>query len=441
MDYLYVKKEKKGKNISKTEEHLRKLINNTRDIILEINLKGQFLFGNRSAERVTGYKIEQLLKMNMREIIAPPYIKNVESRLKKRIKGKKIDTPLQIEIIRKDGQFIPLEIITSPVFENNKLVAIQGVARDLTKFRKMQTELEEAENRWSALFERSFDWIYIHDLKGKFLDANEPALRGLGYNKEEISQINFRTLLPLKYISKAYKLLKELKKTGAQKKLAQLKLKRKDGSHVYVETKASVVYRKTKPDYILGIARDITKRIQMEEDLKQANKKLKKKALTDDLTGLFDHGAVLNRLKDEVQRAIRQKESISVLMADLDHFKKINDKYGHQTGDTVLKKTSQFIQRVFRSYDIKGRYGGEEFLIVMPNTKQKQAQKAAERLRKIFDKKPIKIEGRNVSASISIGVISSCPHKDQAGPDDLLKYSDKALYRAKEKGRNRVEIF
>jgi len=383
--------------------------------------------------------MDELLEMNMRDIIASSHIKNVESRLRKRIKGKKIDEPLQIEIIRKDGQLIPLEIITSPVMENNRLVAVQGVARDLTKYRKLQANLEEAEKKWNALFSRSLDWIYIHDLKGRFLDANEPALRGLGYSKEEISQIHFSTLLPLKYLPKANKTLQELKKTGTQKELSQFKLKRKDGTHVFVETKSSVIYRKGKPHLILGIARDITKRIQMEEELKQANKKLQKKALTDDLTGLLDHGAVLKRLKEEVQRAQRQKESLSILMADLDHFKKINDKYGHQSGDTVLKKTSQFIQKAFRSYDIKGRYGGEEFLIVMPNTKPKQAQRAAQRLRKSFSKKPLSIQGKRIPVSISIGLVSSSPNKDRTDPEDLLRRSDKALYRAKEKGRNRVE--
>ena len=120
--------------------------------------------------------------MNMKDIIAPSYIKEVESRLKKRIKGEKIDKPLQIEIIRKNGQIVPIEIITSPVIENNKLVAVQGVARDLTKYRKLQANLEETEKKWNALFSRSLDWIYIHDFKGRFLDANEPAL-----NKEPLT--------------------------------------------------------------------------------------------------------------------------------------------------------------------------------------------------------------------------------------------------------------
>jgi diguanylate cyclase (GGDEF)-like protein/PAS domain S-box-containing protein len=378
--------------------------------------------------------------MNLKDIITPSYIKEVESRLKKRIKGEKIDGPLQIDIIRKDGQLIPFEIITSPVIENNKLVAVQGVARDLTKYRKLQANLEETEKKWNALFSRSLDWIYIHDFKGRFLDANEPALKGFGYTKEEISQINFSKLLSFKQLPKANRILKELKKSGTQKKLSRFKLKRQDGTPVFVETKSSVIYREGKPHLVLGIARDITKRIKMEEELKQAHEKLKKKALTDDLTGLLNHGAVLDRLKEEVQRALRQKKSISILMADLDHFKDINDNFGHQIGDQVLKKTSQLMQKVFRSYDIKGRYGGEEFLIVMPNTKQKQAQKAAQRLKKSFNKEPLTIEGKSIPLSISIGLVSSYPHQDQPDPEDLLKRSDRALYRAKEKGRNRVEV-
>ncbi|MFW6123754.1 MAG: sensor domain-containing diguanylate cyclase [Acidobacteriota bacterium] len=440
MDCLFIRKNG-GENISKTEEHLRRLINNAQDIILEMDLKGHFTFGNRSAEKVTGYKIEQLLKMNMRDIVAPPYHKKVESRLKKRREEKEIQAPLQIKIIRKDGRHVPMEVITSPVIEDDKIVAVQGVARDLTKYRKIQTDLEEAEKKWNALFSRSLDWVYIHDLKGRFLEANDPALKGLGYTKEEINQINFKSLLPRKEIFKAYRTLQELKKTGVQKKLSQFKLKRKDGTYIYVETKGTVIFRKGKPQYILGIARDITKRIQMEAQLKSINKKLKIKALTDDLTGLLNHGAVLNRLKDEVERAERQKEPVSVLIADLDHFKTINDKYGHQVGDRVLKHVSHCIHKSFRAYDIKGRYGGEEFLIVMPNTRQKNARKAAERLRKMLRESPVQVKGRNIPSTISIGLVSSYPHQDQIDEETLLKLSDTALYRAKEMGRDRVEAF
>ncbi|MBD3413567.1 MAG: diguanylate cyclase [Candidatus Aminicenantes bacterium] len=405
-----------------------------------MDLKGRFLFGNRSAEKVTGYTIEELLKMNMNDLIAPSYIKETENRLKKRKKGEKIQGPLQIEIIRKDGKHVPLEVITSPVVKDNKLVAIQGVARDITQYRKMQSDLEDAEKKWEALFERSLDWIYIHDLKGKFIDANKPALKGLGYSKEEISQINFSTLLPIKYLTKAYKVLRELKQTGRQKELSEFKLKRKDGKLVYVETKASVIYQKQKPLFVIGIARDITERLQMKEALERANKKLTKMALTDDLTGLLNHGASLNRLKTEVKRAERNKEPISVLMADLDYFKTINDEYGHPAGDKVLQQVSQNIRKSFRSYDIQGRYGGEEFLITMPNTKKKYAQKAAERLRKRFQKNVIKLNGDQVSCTISIGIVSCSPHKNRIGAKTLLKHADQALYKAKEKGRNRVEV-
>ncbi|MFP4082196.1 MAG: diguanylate cyclase [Candidatus Aminicenantes bacterium] len=420
---------------------MRRLIDNTRDVILEIDLKGQFIFGNRSAERLTGYKLEELLKMNMRDLITPSHIHKVESRLNMRKKGEEIKEPLQLEIIRKDGKRVPLEIITSPVIEDNKLVAVQGVARDLTEYRQMEAELKEAENRWRALFERSMDWVYIHDLKGNFIDANPPALKGLGYKKKEIKNLTFKSLLSLNQLPKVFKAIRELKRTGTQKKITRFKLKRKNGKHIFVETKASVIHRKGKRRYVLGIARDVTKRTQMEKELKEVNKKLKVLALTDDLTGLFNHSAVVERFKNELERAMRQKEPISLIMADLDHFKKINDKYGHLVGDQVLKETGRFIKDSFRSYDVTGRYGGEEFLIVMPNTRQKQAKNASERLRKKFKNNPLKFEGKEIKVSISIGLTTSMPHKDHLDAETLMKQSDSALYNAKQKGRDRVEVY
>lgn len=134
---------------------------------------------------------------------------------------------------------------------------------------------QENEERYRALFERSLDCVYLHDLEGNFIDANPAALKLLGYEKEELANINFKSLLSKEQIPKACKVLKEIIENGAQEGVTEFKLKRKNGEYVFVETTASMIYKKGRPYAIQGIARDITERKRTEEALRKAYKKLK----------------------------------------------------------------------------------------------------------------------------------------------------------------------
>ncbi|MFH1079824.1 MAG: diguanylate cyclase [Pseudomonadota bacterium] len=135
--------------------------------------------------------------------------------------------------------------------------------------KKIEEALRESEERFRSLFDRSLDCVFIHNFKGQFMDANPAALRLLGYKKEEIPFLNFAGLIGDDEIPKAMEMFAEVKQTGFQKELSEFKVRRKDGSHVYLETKSAVVYHVGKPFAILGIARDITARKRVEEELRR----------------------------------------------------------------------------------------------------------------------------------------------------------------------------
>src|SRR4030043_1570042 len=135
--------------------------------------------------------------------------------------------------------------------------------------------LRESEIRYKALFDRSLYCVYEHDFEGRFIDANDTALNLLGYKREDIPFVNFSTLLEEDQLPIAFKNMEELLQTGSQKRPIDYKLRKKDGSYVWVETEGSVIYRKGKPYAIQGIARDITERIQAEEALRESEQRFR----------------------------------------------------------------------------------------------------------------------------------------------------------------------
>jgi len=176
--------------------------------------------------------------------------------------------------------------------------------------------------------------------------------------------------------------------------------------------------------------------LSLAKDLKNAQDRLQSMALTDELTGLNNRRQVLARLEEEFQRATRLGESICLIYLDIDHFKNINDTYGHPFGDLVLTRIAERMQSCVRLYDIVGRVGGEEFLIVAPATPTDEALSLAERIIAAIRQETITETTVRVTVTASAGV--SVIHRDDTGIDDLLRRADQALYRAKSEGRNRV---
>jgi len=164
------------------------------------------------------------------------------------------------------------------------------------------------------------------------------------------------------------------------------------------------------------------------------NARLYEEAVTDSLTGLYHHRYFELRLSEEIERAKRYAHPLSLIMLDIDHFKAINDRYGHPRGDVVLASIANILKGCTRKGDTVARYGGEEFAIIMPHISGKRAVAAAERLRRTIEESDL----GGIKLTVSIGV--SCFEHETMTKDRLIKLADSALYRAKKNGRNRVEV-
>jgi two-component system, cell cycle response regulator len=178
--------------------------------------------------------------------------------------------------------------------------------------------------------------------------------------------------------------------------------------------------------------------LDLHEELLRAREALRYQAMHDALTGLLNRASVLEAFQREMARAVRARQPISVLMGDLDLFKRINDTYGHMAGDAVLREAAQRMKKIVRDYDLVGRYGGEEFLIVLPGCDGEEAVARAQDIRSAVSNEPFDVGSQAIPVTCSIGVAGrALPMMSEA--DTLLRESDAALYRAKAAGRNCVE--
>jgi diguanylate cyclase (GGDEF)-like protein len=176
---------------------------------------------------------------------------------------------------------------------------------------------------------------------------------------------------------------------------------------------------------------------QKNRELEVANKRLRKLSITDGLTELYNHRHVHQLLREEFERSHRTGEPVAVTMIDLDRFKAVNDTYGHPTGDVILYETARILRETAREIDMVGRYGGEEFIAILPNTSEEEAAAFAERVRQAVEAHVYRDEANEIHMTCSAGV-ASLPSPGVDSPESLLKKADDALYAAKESGRNRV---
>lgn len=191
--------------------------------------------------------------------------------------------------------------------------------------------------------------------------------------------------------------------------------------------------------------------MEVQNRLKQKNKELMEKASrleqavkTDELTGLYNKKYILEILGTEIQRSARYRKPLSVIMLDIDNFKNINDTYGHLAGDNVLKQVAEIIRSSIREIDFAGRYGGEEFIIVAPETSLSGALRLAERIRYNLENSCLHLDNKSIFTTISAGVSCKTPSKAcdiSKEIKSLLDEADAALYQAKRNGKNRVEGF
>ena len=183
---------------------------------------------------------------------------------------------------------------------------------------------------------------------------------------------------------------------------------------------------------------ELRARVRAGERIITLQEALRIQASHDALTGIFNRGAIIEVLQRELERARRATTPVSVVLADLDHFKSVNDTHGHPAGDAVLRETARRLRAPLRPYDSLGRYGGEEFLLVLPDCPEADAAAVAERVRLAVAEVPMELSAGRIAVTVSFGT-ATADDVQTFDLEKLIRAADEALYRAKRGGRNRVE--
>lgn len=178
---------------------------------------------------------------------------------------------------------------------------------------------------------------------------------------------------------------------------------------------------------------------ELNQKLIAAQYELKHRAMHDSLTGIYNHGAIVEHLEAQLARSRRNKQTLSIIMIDVDNFKQFNDTYGHLAGDAMLKFVAARMKECLREYDYIGRYGGEEFLVVLSDVDYETAVKTAERLNLVIGGETVAFGGNLLAATISLGV-AVVENSSIHNIDEIIMGADRELYKAKSNGRNRFEV-
>jgi diguanylate cyclase (GGDEF)-like protein/PAS domain S-box-containing protein len=393
---------------------------------------GNVLLFNPSAERILGYSREEAIgKLRTAALFPPPAGTHLRELLYSENhggRGKLIDK--ETEIVHKDGRRIPIRLSCAAIFAGDTEIGWVGSFADLSAGKALEQEFLESEERFRGIVESASDAIISFDADRTIVMANQAAETMLGYTAEELLGMNFRRLIPAKYGDNWEQIERYAAAGGPRilRKYIELSALARTGREIPVQM--SMAEKQIRGKRIVTvIVRDISARKAMEEELRILS-------VTDSLTQLYNRRHLASLARKEMERALRTKNPFSVVMIDVDHFKNYNDTYGHTEGDRVLQAAGQAILANFRTMDSCFRFGGEEFVILLPETSAAGAMTAAERLRIRFSETeflPVP-GGKPVRMTFSIGIAE---FHEKNTLDDLIRFADLAMYAAKNMGRNR----
>lgn len=318
---------------------------------------------------------------------------------------------------------------------------LRQAKRLVTMGDRMQNTLNELnrkvrinEEKYKGIFHNATEGIFRSSPDGVFIEVNPAMAMIFGYPSPGKFVLGAADLSVCFKHGDDFEKFKEHIETVGQVMDYQAEMVRRDGVSIWAHISVQRLGGGEMGEIpsLVGVVLDVTERKLMME-------KMCRLARTDSLTGLYNRGYFMELAKREFSRAVRYGKCMALLMVDVDYFKKINDTYGHDVGDRVLVAFADLLNKSMRDVDIVARFGGEEFVILMPETGIDAGRRAAERIRESVQNTTVRAGGEEINFTACLGLTAVSP--ESTSLDDLLKDSDVALYAAKRGGRNRVEEY
>jgi len=404
-----------------------------------LDIRGVVLEVNNAPLVRGGYKREDVIGQFFKDAPWWSYDDIVQSKVTEAIHAATQGKTIRFDVTVKMGNdLVPIDFQISPIYnELGQIVGSLPTAVDITDRKHIEDKLALSEEQYRFVLEGSelgfWDWNIVTNT----VERNERWALMLGYEHREIQETTQQWLdfiFPADR-DKAWRSISDVLEGRTNVHKLEYRMLHKDGSIRWILDQAKVMKTGSdgRPHRMCGTHTDITQRKELELELER-------NAKTDFLTGLLNRRHFMEVTNQELLRSSRLNNPMSILMVDLDNFKKINDTHGHKFGDDVLKSFASISKITFREIDFIGRIGGEEFAVLLPETTRDQATDAAERLRRSVANSSIASERDSaIQFTVSIGVTSISSENDTL--DILLNQADKALYKAKNSGRNQVCVY
>lgn len=342
-----------------------------------------------------------------------------------------------------------LELYSFPLFDSasKEIKGVIEYIRDISEQKKTEDRLKELYENYQSIFNSVDASIIVQEVKtGKIVDVNPKMCEMCGYSREEMRNLTLGDISSGSSIYTQEQALKWVKKACSSAQLFEWQIKHKDGRILWSEINLKKVSLGGR-ERLLAVIRDITLRKKIEQDMAalnkeiiRTNKKLKELSLRDIQTGLYNHHYLKEIIEAEFYRAQRFVQPLSVIMIDIDYFKSINDVYGYEFGDLILKQFSKLLQRLVRKYDIVIRLNGEEFVVVLSGTDQTTSFRLAQRLLDAINLYSFGDNKHVVRLKLSIGVASYPKNRALKGIN-LINSAEKMVNKAKDDGGNRVYFY
>ncbi len=380
-------------------------------------------FVSPNVSELLGYTVEDFIsgRIKYADLIHPEDLERVAQEVKYHTEKK---SPFWIHqdyrLRRKDGEYIWVLDHTVPLFDDrNEIIGYFGYLLDIT-------EKHEQEELFHILAESNPHAVLVYDFEqNRVLYVNHSVTKLFGYSREELLALEDPiSLIFWKDREKAYENLKKRKEGYTGDISYRLRIITKSGRIKWVNLSSTVAHFKGRNVSLITLV-DISEEVRRERTLI-------KLATRDQLTGIFNRRALIHDFERLLHQAERYKTPFSLVIFDIDNFKRVNDTYGHLMGDKALKEVVKAVKKVLRKSDIFGRWGGEEFLVLLPMTLEPYAP--AEKIRRT-------VENCNFCKDLSITIsLGATTYREGDTIDSMILRADEALYRAKEQGKNRVVV-
>lgn len=430
------------RRLRQSEQRFRAIFEGAQDGIVLADAASKRVIGmNQRFCVMTGRSGKEMVGMSVTELHPAADLPRVISQFERQASGELVTAPA-MPVLRKDGGVFHADVSVS-MLEIDGRPCLAGFFRDVTERlaaaeanRLASEEIALMSQRTRLLLNSAGEGIYGVDTSGRITFINPTALKLLGLEEHEALGRNAHVLFHFQRPDgKAYPEedcpLSKVLNDGIQREVENEVFIRKNGEPFPVHLVATAMVENQALVGAEIVFQDITQRKRLEAELTRL-------ATTDSLTGMANRRYFIGQLDREMARIQRNAGPAAVLMLDLDHFKRINDNYGHAAGDAVLQAFARTAQASLRKIDLIGRLGGEEFSIMLPQTGLDAARRFAERLRKNIEAMRVEHDGESLQVTVSIGLTELT--RADLDCDSVLARVDQALYQAKAEGRNRTEI-